>query len=85
MDILLIYKEQKYIIETKVNRDEDITVVEKEGIDQVFGKYLASEGVEAGYLVIFDTQTPVNAACNPQAHEIENKKITSFIIGIGRG
>ncbi|MCU0286616.1 MAG: ATP-binding protein [Acidobacteria bacterium] len=84
MDIILTYKGQRYIIETKVNHNEDITLIEKEGIDQVFGKYLASEGVEAGYLVIFDPQTPVNAACKPKAHEIENKKITSFIIGIGR-
>ena len=84
MDILLIYKGQRYIIETKVNHNEDITVIEQEGMDQVFGKYLSSEGVEAGYLVIFDPQTPVNAACKPQIHEIENKKITSFIIGIGK-
>jgi hypothetical protein len=84
MDILLIYKGHRYIIDTKVNRNEDITVIEEEGIDQVFGKYLASEGVEGGYLVIFDPQTPVNAACKTQSHEIENKKITSFIIGIGK-
>ena len=84
MDILLIYKGQRYIIETKVNHNEDITVIEQEGMDQVFGKYLSSEGVEAGYLVIFDPQTPVNAACKSQIYEIENKKITSFIIGIGK-
>jgi hypothetical protein len=84
MDIILTYKGHRYIIETKVNHYEDITVIEKEGIDQVFGKYLASEGIEGGYLVIFDPQTPVNASCKTQSHEIENKKITSFIIGIGR-
>jgi hypothetical protein len=84
MDIMLMYKGHRYIIETKVNRNEDITVIEKEGIDQVFGKYLESEGVEGGYLVIFDPQTPVNASCKTQVHEIENKKITGFIIGIGR-
>jgi len=59
-------------------------VVLEEGILQVSGKYLASEGTEAGYLVIFDTRTPVGAACKPQYHETGDSKVISFTIGIGR-
>ena len=84
MDILLTFKGRKYIIETKVNRYDDITVILEEGITQVSGKYLASEGASVGYLVIFDTRTPVGAPCKPQYHGTEDKKVTSFIIGIGR-
>jgi len=84
MDILLTYKGRRYIIETKVNPYADITVIQKEGIEQVSAKYLASEGVAAGYLVIFDPRSPVGAPCKPQYHGPEDKKITSFTIGIGR-
>ncbi|HLN18567.1 MAG TPA: hypothetical protein VK255_00160 [Patescibacteria group bacterium] len=56
----------------KVNRSADITVIREEGIKQVAGKYLASEGIKAGYLVIFDTRTSVDASCKPQYHGIEN-------------
>jgi len=84
MDILLTYKGGRYIIETKVNRYDDISVILEEGIIQVSRKYLASESVEEGYLVIYDTRTPVGAVCKPENHPAGNKKVTSFIIGIGR-
>ena len=44
MDILLSYKGKKYIIETKVNRYDDISMILEEGIIQVSRKYLAIEG-----------------------------------------
>ena len=86
MDIFLTYKGHKYIIETKVNRYDDISVILEEGILQVSGKYLASEGAAAGYLVIFDTRTPVGASCKPRYHGTgdEDRKVTIFTIGIGR-
>jgi len=84
IDILLTYKRQRYIIETKVNRGSDFSVILEEGINQLAGKYLTSEDVEAGYLVIFDTQTPVGASCKPQYHGTGDKKVTGFTIGIGR-
>jgi hypothetical protein len=83
MDIFLTYKGNKYIIETKVNR-YDIAVLLEEGITQVAGKYLAPEGATAGYLVVFDTRTPVGATCKPHYHNKGDRKVTSFIIGIGR-
>ncbi|HLP45613.1 MAG TPA: AAA-like domain-containing protein, partial [Candidatus Kapabacteria bacterium] len=84
IEILLTYKGQRYIIETKVNRSDDITVILEEGIKQVAGKYLTSEGLAAGYLVIFDPRSPVGASCKPQYHGTEDRKVTSFIIAIGR-
>jgi hypothetical protein len=82
MDILLTFKGRKYIIETKVNhRDIDRTL--NRGIAQVSEKYLASESVEEGYLVIFDPRTPVGGMCEPRYHTTGNKKVTAFIIGIG--
>ncbi|MCX6580396.1 MAG: AAA-like domain-containing protein [Candidatus Aminicenantes bacterium] len=84
MDILLSHKGKKYIIETKVNRYDDISTILGEGIIQVSRKYLATEGVGEGYLVIFDTRTPVGVSCKPQYHQEGDKKVTSFTIGIGR-
>ena len=83
MDILLTYKETRYIIETKINR-HNLTRTREDGIAQVSGKYLASESVEEGYLVIFDIKTQPGAECEPQYHQVGNKKVTSFTIGIGR-
>jgi hypothetical protein len=84
MDILLTYKGSKYIIETKVNRHDDPEGIMNEGILQLSEKYLASENTTGGYLVIFDTKTHVGAVCKPQDHTAGDKKVTSFVIGIGR-
>jgi hypothetical protein len=83
MDILLIYKEIRYIIETKINR-QNLTRTINDGIVQVSGKYLASESAAEGYLVIFDIKTQPGEECEPQYHQVGNKKVTSFTIGIGR-
>jgi hypothetical protein len=83
MDVLLTYKGRKYIIETKINR-RNLTRTLKDGITQVSTKYLASESAHEGYLIIFDTKTPVGEDCEPQYHEVGNKRITSFNIAIGK-
>jgi hypothetical protein len=83
MDIILTYKGTKYIIETKINR-YNLTRTLKDGINQVSEKYLASESVDEGYLVIFDIKTQVGEDCEPRYHPVGNKKVTSFAIGIGR-
>jgi hypothetical protein len=83
MDILLTYKGKKYIIETKMNRG-NLTRTLDDGLKQVSGKYLASEAAHEGYLVIFDPRTPVGGECEPRDHETGGKKVTAFIIGIGR-
>jgi hypothetical protein len=84
MDILLTYKQKKYIIETKVNRYADMEGTIEEGIQQLTLKYIASEEVESSFLVIFDVQTPVGTPCKPQIHKKEEKKVTIFNIGIGK-
>ncbi len=83
MDILLTYRGIKYIIETKINR-QNLTRTLNDGLTQVSTKYLASEAAHEGYLVIFDTRTPVGEECEPRYHQVEEKKVTVFIIGIAK-
>jgi len=84
MDIMLSYKGYKYIIETKVNRQSRITRTLDQGVAQISGKYLATESCHEGYLVVFDTKTPVGETCDPQYFPVGNKKVTAIIIAVGR-
>ncbi len=79
----MIYQGHKYIIETKINRSSLDKTVEK-AIDQLCGKYLLTEQVDEGYVVIFDLKAKVGELCTPQKHQVEGKEILSFNIGIGR-
>lgn len=83
IDVLLTYKGIKYIIETKMNVFEDINDIRNEGIKQLTKKYLSTEDVSEGYLLIFDVKTQVGTPCIPEYHTVGNKKITCFIMGIG--
>ena len=82
LDILLTYKGKKYIVETKVNRYHDLTRIVEEGIRQLSEKYLASEKTSEGYLVIYDTRTPVGTRCEPRYYRTGDRRVTSFTIGI---
>jgi hypothetical protein len=84
MDIMLTYKGKKYIIETKVNRNDDISGIIEEGISQLSEKYLATEDASEGYLVVFDTRTPVGAVCEPRIQKVGDKQVTCFTIAIGK-
>lgn len=83
MDILLIYRGRKYIIETKVNRRAEMEQLLRQGLAQVKQKYLATERVDEGFLVIFDTATNVGVVAKPKVHLEAGKKITSIAIAIG--
>ena len=83
MDVLLTFKGRKYIIETKVNRGT-LTRTIKSGIAQISRKYLASESAHEGYLIVFDTKTPVGEEHEPQSDEKNGATITTFIIPIGK-
>ncbi|MCK4390376.1 MAG: AAA-like domain-containing protein [Desulfobacterales bacterium] len=83
MDILLNYQDHKYIIETKINRSHGTRTLDK-AIEQVSGKYLSTERVHEGYIVIFDLKTMVGELCAPHKHIVKGKEILSFNIGIGR-
>ncbi len=84
MDIMLTYKGYKYIIETKVNRQSKVTRTLNQGVAQISGKYLATEFCQEGYLVIFDTKTSVGETVDFQYFPVKDKKVTAFIIAIGR-
>ncbi len=81
MDIKLVYGNKKYIIETKVNRYSGTL---EDAIEQISEKYLLPERVDHGYIVLFDPKSKVGELCTPQIHQVENKKILSFNIGIGK-
>jgi len=81
MDIMLIYKGKKYIIETKVKRYRGTL---DEALEQLAEKYLLPERVSYGYIVMFDPKTSAGELCTPQKHILEGKEILSFNIGIGR-
>jgi len=84
MDIMLTYKGKKYIIETKLNRHDDVSGIIEEGITQLSGKYLATEDISEGYLVVFDTTTPVGAVSDQQSHQAGDKQVNSITIAIGK-
>ena len=67
----------------KTNR-HNLTRTIKDGVNQLSEKYLASESIEEGSLVIFDIKTQIGEECEPHLHQEGNKKVTGFTIGIGR-
>ena len=81
MDILLVHKQKKYIIETKVNRYPGTV---DEALEQLTEKYLMPEKVDLGYIVMFDPKTRVGELCIPQKRPVEGKDVLIFNIGIGR-
>ena len=84
MDILLTCRGRKYIIETKINRSNMKTTLEK-AFDQVCGKYLATEKADEGYLVIFDLLKKVGAVQIPRELKHDGKTVVVFEIAIGKG
>ena len=81
MDIMLIHNKTRYVIETKINRYSGTI---DDALEQLTEKYLLPERIDQGYIVLFDPKTRVGELCTPQAHQIENKEILSFNIGIGK-
>jgi hypothetical protein len=67
-----------------VNRFDDINGILDEGITRLSEKYLATEAAVDGYLVIFDTRTPVGTSCKSRLHQVKDRTVTSLIISIGR-
>ncbi len=47
-------------------------------------RYEASGSAHEGYLIVFDTKTPVGEDCEPRYHEAGDKRITSFTIAVGK-
>ena len=84
MDLLLTYGGRKYIIETKINRSNLERTLEK-AVDQVNGKYLATEKADEGYIVIFDPLKKVGEVVTPRELKVNGRTLTVFAPGIGRG
>ena len=84
MDILLTRKEIKYIVETKINRYDNLEGTIEEGVMQLSTKYLASESTSQGYLVIFDVKTAVGVSTQPKTIQAGDKTVNCFVIGIGQ-
>jgi hypothetical protein len=81
MDIMLVYKKNKYIVETKINR---YTGTAEEALEQLTEKYLLPEKVDHGYIVLFDPKIKVGEFCTPEKHLAQGKEILIFNIAIGR-
>ena len=83
MDIFLTYRGRKYIIETKINRANIEKTIDR-AVERICGKYLLTEMVEEGYVVVFDVKTHVGEVREPQNRMLEGKEVLIFEIGIGR-
>ena len=81
MDIMLIYREKKYIIELKIKRYSGTIA---EALEQLAERYLLPERVAHGYIVVFDPKTKAGALCTPRKHRVGDKEVLSFNIGIGK-
>ncbi len=81
MDIMLIHRDKKYIIELKIKRYSGTI---DEALEQLTEKYLLPEMVTHGYIVIFDPKTKVGELCTPQKHRVGDMDVLSFNIGIGK-
>jgi len=74
-DILIIYKGQKYVIETKIYTNQQRYIDGKTQLAQ----YLETEGLSEGFYVVFSHQHTENDILNEE-NIIEEKKIFTFII-----
>ena len=81
MDIMLIHRGKKYIIELKIKRYAGTI---DEALEQLTEKYLLPEMVAHGYIVVFDPKTRAGQLCIPQKHRVGDKEVLSFNIGIGK-
>jgi len=74
-DILIIYKGQKYVIETKIYTNQQRYIDGKTQLAQ----YLKTEGLNEGFYVVFSHHHTENDLLNEE-NIIEEKKIFTFII-----
>ncbi len=81
LDILLVYGNKKYIIETKINRYAGSL---EEALEQLMEKYLLTERANSGYIVLFDPKIKAGVLCVPQRHRVGEKDVVSLHIAIGK-
>jgi len=83
MDILLKYRRHKYIVETKINHGRLEKTIAR-AVDQVASRYLATERVNEGYVMVFDPKTIVGELVDPEVREVGGRQVVFFVIGIGK-
>ena len=76
MDLLILHHPKKYIVETKIWRSERGYVEGK----QQFAAYLETEGVTAGYYVVFDHREVPKSRTETEA--IDGLMIRSYVIPV---
>ncbi|MCP4688356.1 MAG: hypothetical protein GY859_09905 [Desulfobacterales bacterium] len=55
-----------------------------DALEQLTEKYLLPERVDHGYIVMFDPKTRVGELCKPEIHQVGDREVLSFNIGIGK-
>jgi hypothetical protein len=76
MDLLILHKEKKYIVETKIWRSERLYT---EGKRQL-AAYLSAEGVAVGYYVVFDHRATPEP--RTETETIDGLTIRSYVIPV---
>ena len=76
MDIIITHNQQKYIVETKIWRGDNRYQAGKKQL----ATYLKSEGVKAGYYVVFDHQEQPEPRLETEM--IEGLEIRSYVIPV---
>ncbi len=76
MDVILLYRGEKHIVETKLWRGEKRY---QRGKGQL-ASYLKTEGVQRGYYVVFDRRH--NPEARYEQDTVDGKEIVSYCIPI---
>ena len=76
MDIVILYRDEKHIVETKLWRGEKRYQSGKRQL----AEYLSKEGVKRGYYIVFDYRQV--AECRYESNLVDGKEIISYCIPI---
>ncbi|MDE0467687.1 MAG: AAA-like domain-containing protein [Candidatus Poribacteria bacterium] len=76
MDLLILYNEKKYIVETKIWRSERGYAVGK----QQLATYLATEGIMEGYYIVFDHREVPKP--RTETETIDGRTIRSYVVPV---
>jgi hypothetical protein len=76
VDVLCCYKNQKAVVEVKIWYGER----RYGGALAQLAKYLKSENLDRGYLVVFDRRENVPKAYSFKEHQVAGKKIQAWVV-----
>lgn len=81
MDIMLVHNGKKYIIELKIDR---YSGTGEDALEQLTDKYLLTERVDHGYIVLFAPKTRAGELRTPERRRVGEKEVLIHRIAIGR-